>query len=798
MELPNSNNQSKKQQTEIFKNFAKFNDDRSQLILDYQSFISLISSSTHLYSNFTDHNYNYNQINNNIFGLLFFIIDENNKGFLTINDWFHFNNLLSNKNYQYIFLYEFFKKFDSGLRDTKSINYNAKSLSFDNLYLNLTDFKQTLSNLQQYNNNEFFKINNLNLNWTDITLLNFYLKENKLINLNSILTFIQNDLLNYKIYHLFKNLAIYNPMTENYVISKNQLKFILNLNYDHKVSNQIFNSLNFTNIALLNATNNAISFANLKDFIYLFNNLDLLNQVLLKYYQIYHNLYNTDSLLQKDLIITKPDFVNFLNYEYKKINNIVQFSPSQINLLFSIVENYKFNLIMQQKDNPNQPHDNLLQFLNQYTKEVSSRNALNVNEHSMDPNDKVPLHVQDFLKITNPNYLNDLVFESEINERINSNFYFFPIFDSIYNFTLGSIAGAIGATIVYPIDLIKTRMQAQRTAVYKNSFDCFVKILQKEGLRGLYSGIGLQLIGVAPEKAIKLTVNDFAKNFLTNKYDQITLANEVIAGASAGFAQVVFTNPLEIVKIRLQIQGNLKDVTERSTGISIIKKLGLRGLYKGVTACLMRDVPFSAIYFPTYNHIKKDLFHYDPKDKDSRSSLKTWELLVSGGLAGMPAAFLTTPFDVIKTRLQMVPKKGETKYNGIMHAFKTILKEEKFSSFFKGGGARVLRSSPQFGFTLAAYEIFQSLFPLNDISFLSKNGGEHSPTLNISNSIKDDIEKRYYLNYYYKSCQISKIFIDLDYNFKEFNYDIYTKFYNQLNASKKLSAPEPVPQIKEN
>ncbi|KAH3681941.1 hypothetical protein WICPIJ_007103 [Wickerhamomyces pijperi] len=790
MELPNSNNQSKKQQTEIFKSFAKYNEDKTQLRLDYQSFIELISSSTHLYSNFTDHNYNYNQINNNIFGLLFFIIDENNKGFLTINDWFHFNNLLSNRNYQYIFLYEFFKKFDSGLKDVKSINYNAKSLSFDNLYLNLADFKQTLSNLQQYNNNEFFKINNLNLNWTDITLLNFYLKENKLINLNSILTFIQNDLLNYKIYHLFKNLSIYNPMSANYVISKNQLKFILHLNYDHKISNQIFNSLNFTNITLLNSTNNSISFANLKDFIYIFNNLDLLNQILLKYNQIYHNLYNTDKLLQKDLPITKPDFINFLNYEYKKINNIVQFSPSQINLLFSIVENYKYNLTMHQAENPDLPHDNLLQFLNQYNKEVSSRNSLNLNEYSLEPNQKVPLHISDFLKITNPNYLNDLVYESEISERINSNFYFFPIFDSIYNFTLGSIAGAIGATIVYPIDLIKTRMQAQRTLIYKNSLDCFVKIFQKEGIKGLYSGIGLQLIGVAPEKAIKLTMNDFAKGLLTTKYDQITLGNEILAGASAGFAQVIFTNPLEIVKIRLQIQGNLTNEAERATGVSIINKLGLKGLYKGVTACLLRDVPFSAIYFPTYNHIKKDLFHYDPKDKNSRSTLNTWELLVSGGLAGMPAAFLTTPFDVIKTRLQMVPKKGETKYNGIIHAFKTILREEKFSSFFKGGGARVLRSSPQFGFTLAAYEIFQSLFPLNDISFLSKTSGDNSPTLNISNSIKQDIEKRYYLNYYYKSCQISKIFIDLDYNFKEFNYDIYTKFYQQLKQSKALAASD--------
>ena len=77
---------------------------------------------------------------------------------------------------------------------------------------------------------------------------------------------------------------------------------------------------------------------------------------------------------------------------------------------------------------------------------------------------------------------------------------------------MGSIAGATGATAVYPIDLVKTRMQNQRTGsyigelMYRNSFDCFKKVIRHEGPTGLYRGLIPQLIGVAPEKAIKLTV----------------------------------------------------------------------------------------------------------------------------------------------------------------------------------------------------------------------------------------------------------------------------------------------------
>lgn len=145
---------------------------------------------------------------------------------------------------------------------------------------------------------------------------------------------------------------------------------------------------------------------------------------------------------------------------------------------------------------------------------------------------------------------------------------------------------------------------------------------------------------------------------------------------------------------------------QKRSAMWIVKNLGLKGLYKGASACLLRDVPFSAIYFPTYSHLKKDLFGESPTKK-----LGIVQLLTAGAIAGMPAAYLTTPCDVIKTRLQVEARKGDTSYTGLRHAAQTILKEEGFKAFFKGGPARILRSSPQFGFTLAAYEVLQSVLP---------------------------------------------------------------------------------------
>jgi len=203
----------------------------------------------------------------------------------------------------------------------------------------------------------------------------------------------------------------------------------------------------------------------------------------------------------------------------------------------------------------------------------------------------------------------------------------------------GLIAGWIGAICVYPIDYIKTHVQNGTP-------------IQNVRLTNIYRGSFVQLIGVGPEKAIKIYVNQLA---LENSI------NPIISGGLAGMCQVLVTNPIEYIKIQYQLSNHIK-----------FQDINIKKIYKGVLLCLARDIPFSAIYFPTYSYLKKS----------GNSSF------ISGLIAGIPAAYLVTPFDVIKTRIQS-----------------NLSLPTRFVDYWKGGLWRVAKSAPQFGITLWIYEL---------------------------------------------------------------------------------------------
>ncbi|XP_036836802.1 mitochondrial glutamate carrier 1-like [Oncorhynchus mykiss] len=125
----------------------------------------------------------------------------------------------------------------------------------------------------------------------------------------------------------------------------------------------------------------------------------------------------------------------------------------------------------------------------------------------------------------------------------------------------GGIAGLIGVTCVFPIDLAKTRLQNQQNGsrLYTSMSDCLIKTIQSEGYFGMYRGAAVNLTLVTPEKAIKLAANDFFRQHLSKDGQKLSLLREMLAGCGAGTCQVIITTPMEMLKIQLQDAGRIED-----------------------------------------------------------------------------------------------------------------------------------------------------------------------------------------------------------------------------------------------
>lgn len=231
----------------------------------------------------------------------------------------------------------------------------------------------------------------------------------------------------------------------------------------------------------------------------------------------------------------------------------------------------------------------------------------------------------------------------------------------------GGAAGVVVETILYPIDTIKTRLQAARGG-------------SKIQLKGLYSGLAGNLVGVLPASAVFVGIYEPTKQKLLKAFpENLSALAHLTAGAIGGAASSLIRVPTEVVKQRMQT-GQFASAPDAVR--LIIAKEGFKGLYAGYSSFLLRDLPFDAIQFCIYEQLR---IGYKIA---ARRELNDPENAVIGAFAGAITGAITTPLDVLKTRL-MVQGSG-SQYNGLISCAKAIVREEGPAALLKGIGPRVL------------------------------------------------------------------------------------------------------------
>ncbi|GAQ81348.1 mitochondrial substrate carrier protein [Klebsormidium nitens] len=298
----------------------------------------------------------------------------------------------------------------------------------------------------------------------------------------------------------------------------------------------------------------------------------------------------------------------------------------------------------------------------------------------------------------------------------------------------GATAGLGSTLLLHPLDVIKTRLQVQDGAglqipKYRGTFHAFRSILQNEGGRALYGGLGPAILGSSISWGIYFSYYSGAKR----RYQRWTGRKELsaplhlLAAGEAGVVCAICTNPIWVLKTRLQIQEKLRvaagqQLAQTSSLIpyrgtydafwSILREEGVQGFYRGLVPSLLL-VSHGALQFMAYEEMRKlavkarSVNSHRPPSGGSGSGdseLKAVDFASIGAASKLFATVVTYPTQVIRSRLQQRPGQMGHKYRNGWHALRELLKNEGARGLYKGFVPNVLRVMPSSAITFVLYE----------------------------------------------------------------------------------------------
>ncbi|KAK3730896.1 hypothetical protein QZH41_012607, partial [Actinostola sp. cb2023] len=229
--------------------------------------------------------------------------------------------------------------------------------------------------------------------------------------------------------------------------------------------------------------------------------------------------------------------------------------------------------------------------------------------------------------------------------------------------------------------------------MFSGTLDCALKTIRNEGFLGLYKGMAAPIVGVTPIFAICFWGFNMGKKLqMKDPNAEATYFQIFNAGMFAGVCTTAIMTPGERVKCNLQIQQASGAEQKYKGPIDCIKQIyretGIRGVYKGACATLLRDVPGTAMYFTSYEYLVKA---FTPEG-GTRADIGAHKILVAGGTAGMANWAAAIAQDVLKSRLQTAPE--GTYPRGVRDVFRQMMKEEGPTALFRGLTPVMLRAFP--------------------------------------------------------------------------------------------------------
>lgn len=286
----------------------------------------------------------------------------------------------------------------------------------------------------------------------------------------------------------------------------------------------------------------------------------------------------------------------------------------------------------------------------------------------------------------------------------------------------GTAAGIAQLLVGHPFDTVKVVMQTSATDT--SALGAARAVVGSRGLLGFYRGMAAPLATVAAYNAIVFGTWGAVERVLSPSGTPLTSAQAVLAGSMAGVPVSLLAAPTELLKCRLQAQGGARPppgaaytAADVRAGralfngpLQVMRSVlahegGVLGLYRGLGATLLREVPGNAAYFGFYDACKAALAAAQGIPQEQ---LGAGSLLVAGGVGGASFWAFTYPIDVIKSRMQTQNPFAADRFRGIWDCGQRLYREGGRRALYRGYTPCLMRSVPANAVAFLTFESVRS------------------------------------------------------------------------------------------
>ncbi|KAK9246542.1 mitochondrial carrier domain-containing protein [Lipomyces tetrasporus] len=271
-----------------------------------------------------------------------------------------------------------------------------------------------------------------------------------------------------------------------------------------------------------------------------------------------------------------------------------------------------------------------------------------------------------------------------------------------------SMPASVDYCVASHFDECAVQQYSQRQ-LFRGTWDGFAKITRNEGITALWRGLSPTLVMTIPSNVIYFVGYDYLRTAIPIKSDTVA---PLVAGGFARMLSTTAVSPFELFRTRLQsvASSSRQSLSSRDAfamtwdGVKVmVRTQGIGTLWRGLALTLWRDVPFSAVYWTGYEKSRQLLDQYN-HDRTTGEAETFVQAFAAGAISGSFAAFVTTPFDVGKTRRQVL-RNRDPSMDSMLALLRKIAKEEGMSGLFKGLGPRMMKVSVSCAIMISFYEV---------------------------------------------------------------------------------------------